>query len=291
MNRYTWFAFSFLGIVWGTNFIFMRWASELISPIQVVFLRVLFGFVPVFCYACLTKALNKDHLRYLPHFIAMALLATVIYYWAFASGSALLPSGVSGVLSGCIPLFSFIMAALFLRQERITLIRLTGITIGFIGIVIIARPWSDSAENISLYGIGYMILGSLSVGGSFVYAKRFLSHINIPPVALATYQIGIALLILALITPFDGMQNLYSSYRASIGLVLGLGILGTGIAYLTYYFLILRLGAVSASSVTYLPPVIALLIGFFFANEPIGYVEILSIALISSGVFILQKQK
>ncbi|MDH0356034.1 DMT family transporter [Morganella sp. GD04133] len=289
MNSKTAAAFAFLGIIWGTNFIFMRQASEWISPVQIVFLRVLCGFVPIAVMAWMQKAVRREHLKYTGHFLVMALLATVIYYWAFASGTSLLLSGVSGVLSGAIPLFSFIVAAIFLRQEKITVLRLCGLMLGFAGVILIAKPWQVSGESISLAGVGYMILGSLSVGISFVYAKKFLADKQIAPLALTTYQIGLALLILACITPFTGITAIAQDSTASLGLIIGLGLLGTGVAYLTYYYLILNLGAVVASSVTYIPPVVALLVGFLAANEQLGVTEILSMVLIMSGVFLLQR--
>ncbi|HED3891258.1 TPA: DMT family transporter [Morganella morganii] len=289
MNSKTAAAFAFLGIIWGTNFIFMRQASEWISPVQIVFLRVLCGFVPIAVMAWMQKAVRREHLKYTGHFLVMALLATVIYYWAFASGTSLLLSGVSGVLSGAIPLFSFIVAAIFLRQEKITVMRLCGLMLGFAGVILIAKPWQISGESISLAGVGYMILGSLSVGISFVYAKKFLADKQIAPLALTTYQIGLALVILACITPFTGITAIAQDSTASLGLIIGLGLLGTGVAYLTYYYLILNLGAVVASSVTYIPPVVALIVGFLAANEQLGVTEILSMVLIMSGVFLLQR--
>lgn len=289
MNSKTAVAFAFLGIIWGTNFIFMRQASEWISPVQIVFLRVLCGFVPIAVMAWMQKAVRLEHLKYTGHFLVMALLATVIYYWAFASGTSLLLSGVSGVLSGAIPLFSFIVAAIFLRQEKITVMRLCGLMLGFAGVILIAKPWQVSGESISLAGVGYMILGSLSVGISFVYAKKFLADKQIAPLALTTYQIGLALVILASITPFTGITAIAQDSTASLGLIIGLGLLGTGVAYLTYYYLILNLGAVVASSVTYIPPVVALIVGFLAANEQLGVTEILSMVLIMSGVFLLQR--
>lgn len=289
MNSKTAAAFAFLGIIWGTNFIFMRQASEWISPVQIVFLRVLCGFVPIAVMAWMQKAVRRGHLKYTGHFLVMALLATVIYYWAFASGTSLLLSGVSGVLSGAIPLFSFIVAAIFLRQEKITVMRLCGLMLGFAGVVLIVKPWQVSGESISLAGVGYMILGSLSVGISFVYAKKFLADKQIAPLALTTYQIGLALVILACITPFTGITAIAQDSTASLGLIIGLGLLGTGVAYLTYYYLILNLGAVVASSVTYIPPVVALIVGFLAANEQPGVTEILSMVLIMSGVFLLQR--
>ena len=289
MNSKTAAAFAFLGIIWGTNFIFMRQASEWISPVQIVFLRVLCGFVPIAVMAWMQKAVRREHLKYTGHFLVMALLATVIYYWAFAAGTSLLLSGVSGVLSGAIPLFSFIVAAIFLRQEKITVMRLCGLMLGFAGVILIAKPWQVSGESISLAGVGYMILGSLSVGISFVYAKKFLADKQIAPLALTTYQIGLALVILACITPFTGITAIAQDSTASLGLIIGLGLLGTGVAYLTYYYLILNLGAVVASSVTYIPPVVALIVGFLAANEQLGVTEILSMVLIMSGVFLLQR--
>lgn len=290
MNTLTPIAFAFLGLIWGTNFIFMRWASEWISPLQIVFLRVLFGFIPIFALACWQRVFDRRHLRALPHFIVMALLATVVYYWAFAAGTSRLLSGISGVLSGAIPLFSFVMAALFLRQEKITIPRIAGVLLGFSGVLLIARPWSAAGNAISLAGVGYMVLGSLSVGASFVYAKKYLAHAAIPPLALAVYQIGIALAILMLFTPYDGLLAITQSVKASVGLVSGLGLLGTGVAYLIYYFLIVRMGAVAASSVTYIPPVVALLIGWLFAGEAISWLELLSMICISGGVFLLQRR-
>ena len=51
MNKATSLAFAALGLIWGSNFIFMKWAAVLISPIQIVFLRVLFGFLPILALA------------------------------------------------------------------------------------------------------------------------------------------------------------------------------------------------------------------------------------------------
>jgi drug/metabolite transporter (DMT)-like permease len=291
MNRKTAFAFIFLGVIWGTNFLFMHMASRYISPMQIVFLRVLFGFIPLLIAACWLRVLRREHLRYLRHFVVMALLATVVYYWAFASGTSLLPSGISGVLSGCIPLFSFIVAALALRQEKITLRAALGVALGFVGVVCIAKPWAGVGEAINVSGIGYMVLGSLSVGCSFVYAKRYLAGLAIPALALTTYQIGLALVILLLITPFAGMSALSDDLSALIGLIIGLGLLGTGLAYLAYYALIEALGAVGASSVTYVPPVVALLVGYLFGGENIGVTEIAAMLCIFGGVFLLQKRR
>lgn len=79
-------AFAGLGLIWGLNFIFVKWAVHLISPAQIALLRVLFGFLPLFAFAVATGALRWRDWRHAHHFVMMAVLATAFYYFAFAKG-------------------------------------------------------------------------------------------------------------------------------------------------------------------------------------------------------------
>ncbi len=203
MNKSASIAFAALGLIWGSNFIFMKWAAVLISPLQMVFLRVVFGFLPILAFALYRKALRPKDLRHWPHFLVMSILATAFYYYAFAKGTHLLPSSVAGMLSGAIPLFTFVLTALFLKTEPVNVRKIAGVALGFLGVLLIARPWTSGDSQLNLWGVGYMLLGSLSLGGSFVYARRFMANLDITPLALSTYQVGLALCILAAVTPFQ----------------------------------------------------------------------------------------
>lgn len=281
-------AFTLLGLIWGTNFLFMKWASVWISPAQIVFMRVLFGFLPILVLALATKSLKWRHLRYAHHFIVMSLLATSVYYYSFAKGAALLLSSVAGMLSGAIPLFSFVCAWALLRDERPTARMMSGVFCGFIGVLLIAHPWTGSVAGVDLHGVFYMVAGSLSVGCSFAYARRFLTGLDLSPLALSTWQIGFALLTISCVTDFHGITRIAADKGALAGLVLGLGLLGTGVAYILYYFIVQRLGALAASGVTYIPPVVALLMGLTFAHEPLRPLDLVAMACILGGVYLLQ---
>ena len=63
--------------------------------------------------------------------------------------------------------------------------------------------------------------------------------------------------------------------------------LGTGIAYVLYYYLVRRMGAVQASTVRYLPPVVALLIGLF-VGEPLHAMDLIAMGEILGGVYVIQ---
>ncbi|AEF54464.1 DMT family transporter [Marinomonas posidonica] len=275
-----------LGVIWGSNFIFMKWSTLLITPSQTVLLRVLCGFIPLFLIALYTKALHRGQFKHLLHFAVMSVLATTFYYYGFVAGTALLPTSVAGLLSGSIPIFTFICAFLFLRKDRPTRQMLIGVLVGFLGIIISARPW-ENVEGINLMGVIWMIAGTTSLGVSFVYAQRLLSPHKIPPLALATWQTGFASLTLLVLTDFTGMSEIMSNTQTALGVVIGLGLLGTGGAFFLYYYAIEKLGSVKASGATYIAPVVAVIIGAIVGEE-IHLLLIIALTLILTGVILIQ---
>lgn len=281
--------FALLGGIWGSNFIHMKMASATISPMQIAFLRVLCGVFPVLLVAWSQKVFRAAHWRHLPHFLAMALLATVLHYTALAAGTSRLHSGVAGAFTASIPIFSFLLALLFLKEETLSARRTAGVLAGCAGVLLLARPF-DGGSATPVDGVLYTLVGTSTLGASFVYAKKFIVPLNIPPLALVCYQLGTGLLVLGLLVPFEGMGGIWQDGPAAIGLVLGLGVLGTGIAYILYYYLVATLGAVGTSSVTYLVSPTALAIGAVFAAEPIGWLECAATALIFAGVLLVNKK-
>ncbi|KZN15431.1 DMT family transporter [Marinomonas sp. TW1] len=275
-----------LGIIWGSNFIFMKWSTLLITPTQTVLLRVLCGFIPLFLIALYTKALRREQFKHLLHFAVMSVLATTFYYYGFVAGTALLPTSVAGLLSGSIPIFTFICAFLFLRKDRPTWQMLIGVLLGFSGILVSARPW-ENVEGVNLMGVIWMIAGTTSLGVSFVYAQRLLSPHKIPPLALATWQTGFASLTLLILTDFTGMSEIISNTQTLLGVVIGLGLLGTGGAFFLYYYAIEKLGSVKASGATYIAPVVAVIIGAIVGEE-IHPLLFIALALILTGVILIQ---
>ncbi|WP_111895360.1 DMT family transporter [Acinetobacter sp. MB5] len=278
-----------LGAIWGTNFIYMKWATALISPSQTVFLRILFGFLPLLLIACYTKVISLRQLRYLPHFAVMSVLATTLYYYGFVAGTALLPTSIAGLLSGSIPIFTFLTSLIFLRNERPSKRMTFGIILGFLGIVLSARPW-ESSQEVPLLGVFWMIVGTFSLGCSFVYARYYLSPLNLPPLALATWQSGIATLSLLIFTDFHNITAITSNTYTLWGVIIGLGMLGTGGAFFIYYYIIQKLGPVKSAGATYIAPIIAVTIGAI-VGESIGIIELLALALILVGVILIQLPK
>jgi len=283
-------AWLFLGLIWGTNFVFIKWSTDAVTPMQVVLVRVVAGFLTVAVYALVTRQLKLSHLRHSLHFIVMACLAAALYFYGFAEGTALLQSGLAGAVSASIPLFSLLAAVLFLPEENLTSNRVLGLLVGLVGVTLIAKPLSGGLGDSYLLGVLWMVLGSFSLGVSFVYARRFVTPLDLPPAALTTYQLGFATLILLAVTDMTGLGTLTDDPTSFAVLVFGLGFLGTGLAYVLYYYVIGKLGAVRASALAYVPPVVALFLGALFLGETIVLLDYVATALIFTGVILVNKR-
>jgi drug/metabolite transporter (DMT)-like permease len=283
-------AWLLLGLIWGTNFVFIKWSTEAVTPMQVALVRVIAGFLTVAAYALITRQLKLSHLRDSVHFVVMACLAAALYFYGFAEGTALLESGLAGAVSASIPLFSLLAAVLFLPDEKLTTNRVLGLLVGLVGVTLIAKPFSGGLGDSYLLGVLWMMLGSFSLGVSFVYARRYVTPLDLPPAALTTYQLGFAALILMAVTDKAGLGTLYYDKISFAVLVFGLGFLGTGLAYVLYYYVIGKLGAVRASALTYVPPVVALFLGALILGEVIVALDYLATALIFAGVILVNKR-
>lgn len=150
--------------------------------------------------------------------------------FATARGTALLPSGIAGVLGASPALFTCIASAVFLRHERMNRLMCSGVLLGIVGIALISRPWSGNGTEgaLSSLGVCWMLMGSLVFGLSYIYIRRYLSAIKLSPLAIVTWQMGLALLMLVCLTDLHGIGRIMFDWKAVTGLVFGLGLLGTG---------------------------------------------------------------
>lgn len=266
-------------------------AANLITPMQIVLYRVVLGFICVAAYAIFKGYIRISHLKYSIHFAVMSLLAASVYYLAYVKGIVLLMSGVAGALSGSVPLFSFILAVIFIPEEKITLTKIIGVLTGFAGVVLIAMPSGSTILESNIKGVLYIAFGSLCLGASFVYAKKFVMPLKLPTAALTAYQLGFSSLTMLLFTDYKGIGAVFNDLHTALGLFIGLGLLGTSLAYIIYYYLVKEVGTVTASSVTYIPPVVALFIGAVIVGEPITITDYIATIMIFMGIFLLRKNK
>lgn len=285
MQRHTFFL-GLLGLIWGSNFLFMKQAVEEMPALDVALWRTIFGALPVVFLAAWLGILSLRQLRHWPHFLAMALFANAGPYVFFVVGTAHLPSGVAGAIAGSVPLVTAALASVAIPSERPTRKMLIGLVCGLIGVLTLSpiggrvalggHPW---------IGVGAMFAGALSYAIALIYARHFVQRLGLKPLSLAAWQMIFALLLLLPLSRPASILGLLHTPAVFTELVVGLGLLGTGVAFVIYYELIAKMGALRAGIVYYIPPVVALLLGAIFMGERLGLKEWIGTALILMGVF------
>lgn len=258
-----------LAVLWGSGFLLIKIALEGMSPIQIVLGRL----VPAAVVMVAVVAYRRERLprRLMPwaHLSVMAVITNIAPYFLFAWGEQHITSSLAGVLNAITPLFTLLLAV-STHTERLTAPRLAGVSLGFVGVVILAAPWHGGGLNSSLLGIGAALLASAFYAGSYVYARRFLSAGDLSPLVLSSGQMIAGAAPLALLAPAIAREpvTLTASVVTS---VIVLGVLGTGVAYVLNYRLIADEGATAASTVTYLLPIVAVVLGVLILSEPLSW--------------------
>jgi len=239
--------------------------------------------------------------------LVLGMTNIVVPFALIAWGQQYIPSGMAAVLNAMVPLFTIVLAALLLHDETITLARLAGLVIGFLGVVLLALPslaatGEDDAATLAVAAMFAVALASMFYAIAAVYTRRRITGRAIvserdgsirPPgpaeVALGSDVVAflaVTLLAVAFERPEGGVLAVPQSGTGWFAAI-WLGILGTGLAYLLFFGIIERWGATRTTLVTYVIPVVAVALGFIVLGERLRLMELAGAALILGGVVLV----
>lgn len=287
MSRTTLTRLAMLALLWGSGFLWIKLALRGFNPVQIVFVRLALG-VAVLAPIALHRGLRfPTGWRVWTHLTVAALFANAIPYTLFGVGEQTVGSNVAGVLNATTPLWTAALALLVRTDRDLTGRRAAGIVLGFAGTVLIFSPWQTAGEIASWGGIA-CLGASASYGVSYIYMARYLTNRGIPPLMLSAAQLTAATGLLALAMPIAGLDAPTWRADAVVSLLI-LGVLGTGAAYVINYQLIADEGPTAASTVTYLLPVVALVLGAAVLREPVTLAMAAGTLVVLVGVALAQR--
>jgi drug/metabolite transporter (DMT)-like permease len=281
-----WAAFWLLGAIWGSSFLWIKIAVAETGPVLLAALRLLFGAAGLIGIAWMTRQSVPRDRSLLGRYLVLALLNTALPFVLIPWGETRIASGLAAVLNGTTPLFTLIIAHFWLRDERITRARVAGLVVGFIGVVVLmSRDLGAGAEN--LWGQAAVLAASCSYAVAATFARRYLR--GQPPVLQAavavTFADAVLWLTVPVVQPAARLPHLAITWLA----LAWLGVLGSCVAYLLYYYLIHSWGATRATVVTYVFPVIGLVLGVGFLGEPLTPRLVAGTLFIVLGIVIVNR--
>jgi drug/metabolite transporter (DMT)-like permease len=277
-----------LGLVWGSSFLFIDLALLSFSPAGVVFMRGLLGAASL----TLILVIRRDRLPawgfHWVHIGVVALLLNAIPGFLFAVGQQWVPSSLAGIVNATTPLMTVLVVAVAFRDQKPSANQVLGILVGITGIILVTDVIGEF-EGATVLGVAILLVATLSYGVAMPYAKRHVTNLPYSPYALAAAQVGVSAVITAPGALVSGILVEPLSASALWG-ILGLGVLGTGIAYVWNYRNIELAGSVIASSVTYITPVVAVVLGVLFLRETLSVSQLLGGVLVVLSALLVQER-
>lgn len=277
-----------LSMIWGTSFLFIKILLIELDPTAVVFGRCLFGAVILFILILFSKdKMNIKQLPWMKLFI-VALMNNSLPWFLICSGEMKISSSLASIINATTPVWTLLIG-FFLFSTSLRRNHWAGIAIGFLGIFILSEIKPGELFSGNTAGILLLSGASLCYGLGTQMSKKYLSHLTVLQISFFTLALStiISFVMMLMVSPHS--VTAFQNSKIIIPF-LGLGALGSGIAYLLFYFLVKKGSAEFAALVTYLVPVSAIIWGAFILNETIHLSMLVGLMIIFTGVYITSRK-
>ena len=277
-----------LALIWGSAFLWIKLADRGFSAVEVTLARLALGAAVLFVIVRVRREAIPRSGRLWAQIAVAALFANAVPYLLFAVAEQTVDSSTAGIINATTPLWTVVLALAVRHQKSVTRWQAAGLAAGFAGAVLIFTPW-HTAGGLFSAGALQCLAASVSYAVSYIYMDRFRARRGISPVVLSACQLAAAAVMLAIALGVSGVQAPHVTAQ-SVAAIAVLGIIGTGFAYVLNYQIITSEGATVASTVTYLLPVVAIVLGVVVLGETITVTVLAGIALVLGGVALTRRR-
>jgi drug/metabolite transporter (DMT)-like permease len=276
-----------LALIWGASFLFIKVGVEEVSPATVVAGRLTASVITLGIIVAIRPRLVKGWYRYWRLGIITAIFNIMIPFLLISWGETRIASGTASILNATTPLFIVIFASWWIGpgHEALSVGRVLSVLVGFVGVAVTIGP---SAIDVvghgsnGLIGEVAVLIAAASYGIGGLLSRRFAGSAQlVGPISTQVPALILSLVVAAVWSPPTHLPSL-----KVIGAIAILGALGTGVAYLLYFWLIYHVGPTRTSLVTYLLPCTALIWGALLLNERITWNAIAGLALVLLGTML-----
>ena len=285
MSKQAWSLLLLLSAIWGASFLFIEMALVALSPASLVFFRVLIGAMTLgFVIIVTRRALPKQASFWLSTFV-MGAINNVIPFTLIAYGQVTITGGMASIINANTAFFGVLVAAIFIVNERLSAHRLFGVIIGVSGVVIVVGPSELSQFDLTSIGQLAVILATLSYAFASVWGRLKLQGYDSIVTAFATTLsasliLGVYLLVTQSFPVFDVTISI-------VIVAIGLGMIGTGYAYMIYFRILALAGASNLMLVTIIVPIFAVTLDAIFLSQWVSVREMLGFGIIALGLAVM----
>lgn len=281
-----WFLLFLLAIIWGASFLFIKRSVRIFDPVQMAMWRMVFAtaiYLPI--AVAFWSKIDWKRWRSL---IVVAFCGSAIPNFLFAVAQRHVDSSLAGVLNSLTPLFTLLIGVAFF-QMTFTRNKITGVILGLGGAVMLIFFNSKSSVSGNFFFAGLCALATVCYAVNANVVNKWLRNMHPAAIASAAFVLTGWMFVIGLWWS-GGWQAVWQHPDGlkGLGYIFYLAALGTVGGSILYFWLLQRTSAIFATSVTYLLPVSAIILGVF-DGEIIGAVDLLGTAVILTGLYIARK--
>lgn len=284
-----------LTLLWGASFLFIEVGLESLTPVQVALARVALGAVALLITLAIWRTGLPRGWNTWRHIVVVGLTFNAAPFVLFAWAQTHISSILAGIWNATTPLWTVVMGLLLVPGVRPTRPVVVGLGVGFVGVVVVLGPWEAVGDGMS----AGLVLGTLAClaatacyGFAITYTGKHLTGRSRAsnPAQFPAAQLLVASATLTVIAVPLG--NAPVSVPATVVLaLLALGVLGTGLAYVLLYRVVALAGATTASTVTYLIPLVSTTLGIAVLSESLAWNQPVGAVLVLAGAWLTRPRE
>lgn len=286
MKAKDWIKFVFIGLVWGSTFMWVKLGIREVNPFTIVMYRSFFATIALW-FVIRYKKMNNFPWKYVGIFFVIGLLNAALPFALVAWSETYISSGMASILNSTVPFFALIISPFFLSDEKFSILKFLGLLLGFGGVVLLMS--NKVSENFGSFGIGQilMLLAAISYAFSAVYARKKAPQLE--PEWQSFLQMAAAFIILLPASVFMEGKIAIPQEPLTWLAAVWMGVIGSCLALTLFFDLLHRVGPTRTSMVSYLFPVTGVILGILFLNEPFDFRLILAGMMILGGVIMVNQ--
>lgn len=286
MKTKHWIAFISLGLIWSSSFLWIKIGVQEIGPMALVAFRALFGLLAAGSIAVYQKVAWPRDWKTWGVYAILGPTSIAIPIFFISWGEQTIDSAVASILNATVPLFTLIIAHFWLHDDKMTVPKVVGLLIGFAGILLLFSEDLLASKHLNVIGQLAVVLASLFYAWSAVFGRKYTHHVSGAALRGALPLIT-ATIFMWTIGPIAEKPFLFPTLPITWVAVLWLGILGSGVATILFYYLLHEIGPTRTTLVTYLFPVGGVILGVLFLNEKLSWQLLAGTVLIIASLAVV----
>lgn len=279
-----WLLLGYLVVAWGLAFYWIALALTAFEPVTIVWGRLTLGALVMLGVLLWRRGRLPSGWIWWRRLLILSITGNLLPFTLIAWAERTVPSGEVGLLMALMPITILLMGHYLLEHEPLTPPRIVGVVVGFTGVaLLLGEDVFSGSERLS--GQLAAVLATLCYAANGIFAKR-LPTFDTVSVSAGSLLVGSILLT----GPMLSLQSWTSPSEFPVAWlsVAVLGVLATGAATWVYFTVVSEVGPGFLSTINYLIPALAFIVGAVMLDEPAGWPQLAALSLILAGVWLIQ---